>query len=179
MASTAKPPNPVHMDGHGLIAGVARARLPYAENPVSWVGPACMRGGERARPVPANRVRSCCVDGQRESERLPGCQESVPGTAGRWRPLVLSCSRWGVPGGGECVGVWWVRATLCLPAVLSRACVDAWAGAAYCVSFRAVALVVIWGLALMLHGGRVDYGNTPDNAYSQGSQELNASAGTC
>ena len=56
---------------------------------------------------------------------------------------------------------------------------DAWAGAASHGSVRDVALVVIWGLALMLHGGRVDYGNTPDNAYSQGSQELNASAGTC
>ena len=46
-------------------------------------------------------------------------------------------------------------------------------------SFRTVALVSVWGLGLMIHGGGVDYGNTPDNAYSQGSEELNASAGTC
>jgi hypothetical protein len=57
--------------------------------------------------------------------------------------------------------------------------VDAWAGAASGGSFRSVTPVVIWGLGLLLRGERVDYGNSPDNAYSQGVQELNASAGAC
>ena len=71
------------------------------------------------------------------------------------------------------------RASWCLSAVRSRACVDAWAGAASGGSFRSVTPVVIWGLGLLLRGERVDYGNSPDNAYSQGVQELNASAGAC
>ena len=63
--------------------------------------------------------------------------------------------------------------------VRSRACVDAWAGAASGGSFRAVAPVAIWGLGLLLREALVDYGNTPNNAYSQGGQELTASAGAC
>ncbi len=66
-----------------------------------------------------------------------------------------------------------------MTAVRSRACVDAWAGAVSGVSFRAVAQVVIWGLGLLLHESLVNYGNTPNNAYSQGGQELTASAGAC
>ena len=34
-------------------------------------------------------------------------------------------------------------------------------------------------IGLLLLGERVGYGNIPDNAYSQGSQELNASEGAC
>ena len=83
-------------------------------------------------------------------------------------------------GGGRVRGRVVGRTTWCLPTVRSRSCVDAWTGAASSGSFRAVAVVSVWGLGLMLHGGRSDYGkNTPDNVYSQGRQELNASAGTC
>jgi len=66
-----------------------------------------------------------------------------------------------------------------LTSVRCRACVDAWAGAASCGSFRAVAPVAIWGLGLLLHEPLVKYENTPNNAYSQGGQELTASAGAC
>ena len=65
------------------------------------------------------------------------------------------------------------RAARCLPEVRSRACVDAWTGAASCGSFRAVALVAVWGLGLPLRKSLVNYRNAPDNAYSQGCQELN------
>ena len=71
------------------------------------------------------------------------------------------------------------RAALCLPAVRSRACVDAWAGAASGGSFWSAPEVSIWGLGLLLRETLVDYGNAPDNAYSQGVKELNASAGAC
>ena len=55
---------------------------------------------------------------------------------------------------------------------------DAWDGSASSGSFRAVAQVAaVWGLGLLLCEALVDYGNAPDNAYSQGDQELNASAG--
>jgi hypothetical protein len=57
--------------------------------------------------------------------------------------------------------------------------VDAWAGEASGGSFRTVAPVAVWGLGLLLREALVDYGNAPDNAYSQGGQELNASAGAC
>ena len=72
------------------------------------------------------------------------------------------------------------RAVWCLSAVRSRACVDDWASAASGVSFKTVAPVAVcdFGLLLLLRGERVDHGNAPDNAYSQGDQELNASAGT-
>ena len=39
--------------------------------------------------------------------------------------------------------------------------------------------VAVWGLGLLLYGDWVDYGNVSDNTYSQGGQELNASAGVC
>jgi hypothetical protein len=54
------------------------------------------------------------------------------------------------------------RAKLCLPTVRSRACVDAWAGAASCGSFLAVAPVAVWVLGLLLRETLVDYGNTPE-----------------
>jgi hypothetical protein len=72
------------------------------------------------------------------------------------------------------VGGW---ATQCLPAVRRRACVDAWSRAASGDSFRAVAPVSVWGPAHLLFWGWVLYGKVPNHAYSQGSQELSASAG--
>jgi hypothetical protein len=67
--------------------------------------------------------------------------------------------------------------TLCLSAVRGRTCVDTWSGAASSGSFRAVAPVAVRGMALLLRGELVLYGKVPNNAYSQGSQELSASAG--
>jgi len=55
--------------------------------------------------------------------------------------------------------------------------VDAWSGAASSGSFRAVAPVAVRGMARLLRGERVLYGKVPNNAYSQGSKELIASAG--
>ena len=56
---------------------------------------------------------------------------------------------------------------------------DAWAGTASSGSLRVVALVAVWSLGLLLYGELVDYGIDPDNGYSQGGQELNASVGVC
>ena len=42
-----------------------------------------------------------------------------------------------------------------------------------------VVLVSIWVLGILLRELLVDYGNTPDNVYSQGVQELNTSPGAC
>ena len=84
-----------------LIARVADARLTYAEYPVSRTSPACPRGRITvcARSVPACRVRSCGVGGRRESERRPGCRESVHIPTGGRRPLVVLIAagrNWGV-----------------------------------------------------------------------------------
>ena len=74
---------------------------------------------------------------------------------------------------GGHVGGW---AMLCLPAVRGRACVGAWAGTASSGSFGAFTLVAVWGLALLMHGGRILCGKVPNNTYSQDSQEFGASA---
>jgi hypothetical protein len=101
----------------------------------------------------------------------------VPGDASGWRALVgfpVTTSQ--APGRG-------VRTGACgagLHGVFlwcSRACVDAWASAASGGSFRAVTQVAVWGTALILRGRRVLYGKVPNNAYTQGSQELSVSAG--
>ena len=67
----------------------------------------------------------------------------------------------------------------CLPAVRGSVRVDAWAGTASGVSFRAVVLVSISGILLLVCGGRVSCRNVPNNAYDQDGQELGASAGAC
>ncbi len=54
-----------------------------------------------------------------------------------------------------------------------------WAGTASGGSLKTVALVAVCSLGLLLYGELVDYGNVPDNAYSQGVQELNTSADAC
>jgi hypothetical protein len=79
----------------GLIAGVACARLTYAENPsvpVSWdlLG---AREDVCARAVPACGVRQCGVGARRESGQRHGCGETVPGAAGGRCPLVGSPSQ--------------------------------------------------------------------------------------
>ena len=70
----------------GLIAGVARARLPYAENPVSGdlLG---TREDVCARAVSACGVRKCVVGSRRESGQQHRCGEAVPGAADGRRPL--------------------------------------------------------------------------------------------
>ena len=68
-------------------------------------------------------------------------------------------------------------ATLCLPAVLGRTCVCAWAGAPSGGSFGAFALVAIWGVPRLLHAGRILCRKVPNHTYSQDSQEFGASVG--
>ena len=72
-----------------------------------------------------------------------------------------------------------VRTELCLSSVWSRACVDTWSSTSSCGSFKTVSPVAVCNFGLLLRGERVDHGNAPDNAYSQGGQELNASVGAC
>ena len=69
------------------------------------------------------------------------------------------------------------RQSFCTLLYYCRACVDAWASAASDGSFKAVAPVAIWDTALILCGGLVLYGKVPNNAYSQGSQELSVICG--
>ena len=57
-----------------------------------------------------------------------------------------------------------------------RGCLD-WLGVQWL--FPGGCSVTVWGLGLLLREALVDYGNAPDNAHSQGGQELNASAGAC
>ena len=72
---------------------------------------------------------------------------------GRWSRADHGGLSWGgEPSRGRVV----VRAELCLPAVRSRVCVDAWAGAASGVSFRDVAPMTVWGLQLMMYRELVD-----------------------
>jgi hypothetical protein len=68
-------------------------------------------------------------------------------------------------------------ATLCLPAVLGRTCVCAWAGAESGGYFGAFALVAVWGVPRLLHAERILCRMVHNNAYSQDSQEFGASAG--
>ena len=127
---------------------------------------------------PDCRVRSYSVGGRRESERLPGCGSRCLAPrvgGGSWS----SPSRGGARLGVVCERVGARRAERCLPTVQSRTCVDVWTGTVSGDSLRTVSLVAVWSLGLLLYGELVDYGNTPNNAYSQGVQELNTSAGVC
>jgi hypothetical protein len=78
--------------GSDLVPGVARARLPYAERPVSGdVLGACR--GVCVRAVHACGVRGCGVGVRREPGHhghQHGCEEAVPGDAGGRRALVGS-----------------------------------------------------------------------------------------
>ena len=112
LAFTAKTPDPIPCALAALLLPELRAHGCHL-----FSGPAPhARGGLRARHVPTYRVRSCGVGGRRESERRPGCLEAVPGTAGRRRSLVESCSLWDAPGGGERVhGRWWAGRRFVFP----------------------------------------------------------------
>jgi hypothetical protein len=164
--------------GSDLIARVARTRLTYAENLVSWDLLGAYEDG-CARAVPACGVRKCGVGARRESGQRHGCVEAVPGAAGGWRTLVGSplhqrghvrtvCGR--AHGGlGDAVsshstvsgirrrldwcGVWW----------LFQGC---------CAGRRRR-----YGTAAAWRAGTRLSRKVPNNAYSQGSQELSASAG--
>ena len=94
MTSTANPPDPIPcaLDAVLLPAGVARARLPYAENPVSR-GLLGTREDVCARTVPACGVRKCGVGARRESGQRHGCGEAVPVAADDRHPLVGSPSQ--------------------------------------------------------------------------------------
>jgi len=75
--------------GHDLVAGVARARLPYAKRLVSGgVLGACRDMCVRA--VPACGVRGCGVDARREPGHQHGFCEAFPGDVGGRRALVGS-----------------------------------------------------------------------------------------
>jgi hypothetical protein len=121
---------------------------------------------------------SCGMGGRRESERHPGCREAVPGTPGGRRHW-SSCSGRGAAGG--CAGAW-ARGT-------SGGAVSA-RGAESGMRGRLGWCGVRWLFPGCYSDGRlcpgpllreslIDYGNTPNNAYSQGGQELNTSAGAC
>ena len=141
--------------GRGLIAGVARARLPYTECPVSRVWDPHARGGI-SQCVLGPCLRAGCIHaalvvcGSRRDALGAGRRCLAPQVGGdSWS----SCSGLGgaqlggVLSRGHVAG----RSAQCLPAVRSRACVDAWDGAASGGSFRDVAPVSVWGLRLMLH----------------------------
>ena len=100
MASTAKPPDPMPCELAAVLLPESRAHGFHMQKTL-FPGPVPhVRGGIRARPVPACRVRSCDVGLRWESERHPGCRETVPGTAGWRRPLVPCCSLRRAWGGG-------------------------------------------------------------------------------
>jgi hypothetical protein len=156
--------------GRDLVARVARTAA-ICRKPC-FLGPTgCMQGCVFSG-------RSC----MRDTQVRRGCTAGVwattwvrGGAEGRRRTLVGSpCSGAGTL--GQCVDGR-MGATRCLPPVRGRAWVDDWAGAASGGSFRAVAPVAVWGMSRLLREERVLYGKVPNNAYSQGSQELSASAG--
>ena len=78
--------------GRGLVASVARARLPIQRG--LFPGACWVRAGTCVRAVSVCRVRRCGVDARREPGYHHGCGESVPGDAdGRrvegqpWAPI--------------------------------------------------------------------------------------------
>jgi hypothetical protein len=93
------------------------------------------------RPCPVPAVSGQPLPGER---RLCIREQSFS-TVGR--VLFAAGRSWGgEPAHRRVVG----RASLCLPTVRSRTCVDAWVGAVSCGSFRTVAPVAVWGLGLLL-----------------------------
>ena len=123
-------------------------------------------------------VRRCDVGARRESGRRHGCGGAVSGAAGGRRALVESPLATALAPGSDVRAGWWEVGRREDTVVRRRTCVDAWASSASGGSFRAVAPVAVWDTARLLRGGRVIYGKVPNNANSQGSQELNTSEGT-
>ena len=178
MASTAKPPNPMPCALASILLSESRARPPDicgkpcfrgptgcilgvdAFGPflrAGYTGAAWVRGGSLGRGMRAGRR---CLAPRVGGESWSGSPSNDADTRAR-------CA------GGH-VGGW---ATLCLPAVRGQTCVGAWAGASSGGSFGASALVSVWGLPLLLHGGWILCRKVPNNAYSQDSQEFAASVG--
>jgi hypothetical protein len=95
-------------------------------------GRACIRGAQVLRACAAGVGATTCVRG--------GCawRSGWVSSVGRV-PLAAQRTREGGVRGGR-MGDW---STRCLPAVLGRACVDAWAGAVSGDSFRDVAPVAV------------------------------------
>jgi hypothetical protein len=127
----------------------------------------------------------CCVGGVGATPWVQGLR-AVSGTAvtvGSWKRWKrAACDRAGLRG-SQRQNAW---ASGGPGVAVSSRCAESgmrgrlgWCDVCHCGSFRDVAQVAVWGLRLMLHREQVDSGNAPDNAYSQGVQELNASAGTC
>jgi hypothetical protein len=122
--------------GRDLVAGIARARLPYAKRLVSGgVLGACLDMCVRA--VPACRVRGCGVDARREPGHQHGCGEAIPGDVGGRRalvgsPVAVTQTRVGIDrascwGGGRCcvfpqcgVGYAWALGLVRCPYTESR-----------------------------------------------------------
>ena len=158
--------------GRDLIARVARARLPYAENLVSGdlLG---AYGGVCARAVPACGVRRCDVGAPGESGQWHGCVESVPVAAGgrcaldgsplqRRRHVRTVCGR----SRGGLVDV-----------VSSRSAGSVMRGRLGWCGVRWLFLGFLGRSpsGACTCGGWVLCGKVPNNAYSQGIQELIAS----
>jgi hypothetical protein len=134
--------------------------------------------GVRTRAVPACGVRSCCVGERRESGQRHGCRGVVHDAVHGRLLLVGSRSQRGARVRAVCG---WTRGGLG-DAVSSRGegsgmrgrlgwCGVRWLFQGCCPGGR------LRPPGLLLRGERVGYGNIADSAYSQGSQELSASAG--
>jgi hypothetical protein len=93
MESTANPPDPMPCALAAILLPESRARLPYAENLVSWdlLG-ACKVVCSRA--VPACGIRKCGVGARRESGQRHGCGEAPRVGGVRWSgPLAAARAR--------------------------------------------------------------------------------------
>jgi len=130
----------------------------------------------------AGRARAACVSGGSRGNGMGAGGRSTGSTGGR-RPLVGSCSQcathmrsvceW-TPGGlGDTVSF------RCAGSGMRGRlgwCSVQWLFQGCCSGDR----LRHWTVCrLLLRAERVDYGNVPDNVYSQGRQELHASAGAC
>ncbi len=165
--------------GRALVAGVPRARRSYAENHVSGSclarmrgracpGRACARGALVRRAWAAGAGATTWVRGGGAWRRgWPACVGRVliaarPTGGGGVRVGVQGTGRRGVfplCGVGHACALGLVRRPVALSGLLPRGPSEA------SCSF--------------LRGGWVSCGSIPDSAYSQGSQELSASAGAC
>jgi hypothetical protein len=192
MASTTKPPNPMPCALAAILLPESLAQDCHMQKTL-FPGPALRaREGVRARAVPACGVRSCGVGGRQESGQRHGCPGAVHDTTGGLRPLVWSCSQRVATARAVCE---WTRGGLGV-AVSSRCtgsdmrgrldwCGVRWLFQGCCSGDR----LRHWTAAAWRAGGlrklcfcknnKRMIINVPDNAFSQGVQELNASTGAC
>jgi len=151
MASTAKPLDPMSCALAAVLLPESRAHGCHVQKPL-FPGPTPhVRGAYVLGPcLRAGCAQAAWAGGGSRSDALGAGRRCLAPRVGggRWSGPARGGARLG---GGRVRGRVVGRATRCLPAVRSRACVDAWAGAASGGSFRAVALVTVWDLGLMLH----------------------------